>query len=173
MAPDKKKRRRDMWASIPWKRRTQIVNKIKRMPDGMHKTILLLAFEDGLSTAEIHELAKSRPDLYSRKHKPISKRRVLQIIAEHVPDYNAYKKKTEPKGRDDHQAYTWTHRADKVRCAFCGSQERLEWHHMIPVFLGGTAEDPNMVCLCYTCHRAVTAYQKRVFPEAFAPKGED
>ena len=168
------KRRRDMWANIPWSRRAQIVSRAKRMPDGMHKTILLLAFEDGMSTQEIHDLAKNRPDLYSRNHKPVSKRRVLQIIAEHVPDYNAYQKKGEHKERSDHYKFNWAHRDDKVRCAFCGATNKLEWHHMIPVFLGGTADGPNMVCLCHPCHKAVTAYQKEKFPEAFAAgKGND
>lgn len=42
---------------------------------------------------------------------------------------------------------------------------------MIPVFLGGTADDPNMVCVCHDCHKAVTAYQKQLFPGAFEENG--
>ena len=162
-----KKHKRDMWANIPWNRRVQIVDKAYRMPPGLRRTIVLLAFEDGLSTADIAELAESRPDLYSRNHRPISKRRVLQIIAEEVPDYNAYQIHREPKTRDGHNAFAWHNRAGKIRCANCGATDDLEWHHMIPAFLGGTAEPENMVCLCEECHKAVTRYQSRLFPDEF------
>ena len=163
-----KQRRRDMWANIPWQRRAAIVRKAKKQPPSRDRTIVLLAFQDGLSTAEIAELAKTRDDLMSRNHRPISKRSVLRVIAQEVPDYNAYQKK-HPEGhqRKDHYAFIWRNSGRKVRCANCGSAENLEWHHMIPQFLGGTAEPENMVCLCKGCHDAVTAYQQRIFPEAF------
>ena len=84
-----KKRRRDMWANIPWERRAKIVKDIAYLPDGPRKRVLELAFIDGLSTAEI----EASGEVFSRNHRPMSKRRVLQIIAEEVPDYNAYQKK--------------------------------------------------------------------------------
>lgn len=168
------KRRRDMWASIPWQRRAAIVRKAKRQPPGRDRTIVLLAFQDGLSTAEIAELAKNRDDLMSRNHRPISARQVLKVIAQAVPDYNAYQKKHAAEHpRKDHCAFIWRNRGRKVKCANCGSTESLEWHHMIPQFLGGTAEPENMVCLCRGCHEAVTAYQQRVFPEAFEKQKTD
>lgn len=161
-----KKRRRDMWKNIPWERRAEIAKKIKRMKAGPRKRVLEMAFLEGLSTAEI----AATGEIVSRNHRPMSKRRVLQIIAEEVPDYNAYQIKAEPKGRKDHYAFLWTHRDKKEQCGICGSTERLEWHHMIPVFLGGTADEQNMICLCFKCHKAVTDYQKQLFPEAFGIK---
>lgn len=168
MAEGEKKRKRDMWKNIPWQRRAEIEQKIRRMPDGPRKRVLQLAFLEGMSTAEI---AKSG-EVVSRNHRPMSKRRALQIIAEEVPDYNAYQKKGAHEKRRDHHKFAWTHRDDKVRCAFCGETNALEWHHMIPQFLGGTAEDPNMVCLCKRCHEVVTEYQKRMFPDEFSGKGD-
>lgn len=164
----KKGQKRDMWKNIPWKRRAAIVKKAHRMPDGLRKTVVLLAFEEGLSTAEIAKAAEHREGLTSRNHRPISKRRALQIIAEEVPDYNAYQKK-HPKEhpRKDHFAFIWRNQGKKVRCALCESAENLEWHHMIPEFLGGTAEPENMVCLCHDCHVEVTNYQHGLFPEQF------
>lgn len=161
------KHKRDMWANVPWRRRAEIVDKAYRMPLGMRRTIVLLAFEDGLSTAEIAELAESRSDLYSRNHRPISKRRVLQIIAEEVPDYNAYQIHKEPKAREGHGSFIWQNRDKKIRCAICGAAKDLEWHHMIPAFLGGTAEPENMLCVCADCHDAITRYQSRLFPDEF------
>lgn len=163
----KKDHKRDMWANIPWQRRAEIVEEAKQMPDGMRRTIVLLAFEDGMSTAEIADEAKSRDDMISRNHRPVSKRRVLQIIAEEVPDYNAYQIHREPKHREGHTKFIWHNRERGLSCANCGARENLEWHHMIPAFLGGTAEPENMICLCEECHSAVTAYARRLFPERF------
>lgn len=152
--------KRDMWKNIPWQRRNQIKNQIWKMPNGIRKEILALAFIDGLSTAEIEELAKTRTDLYSRNNRPISRRRVLQIIAEEVPDYNSYRKHNQQKGRKDHGKFVRNHQ--KTDCVLCGSSESVEFHHMIPVALGGTAEPENMICLCKQCHDAVSAYQARI-----------
>ena len=152
--------KRDMWKNITWKRRNQIRDKIWDMPDGIRKTILTLAFLDEMSTAEIEELAKTRSDLHSRNHRPISRRRILQIIAEEIPDYNAYRKHNQNQGRKDHSEFIRNHK--KTDCVLCGSSESVEFHHMIPVALGGTAEPENMICLCKECHNAVSAYQARI-----------
>ena len=157
-----------MWKNIPWERRAEIARKVKRMPAGPRRRVLELAFLEGLSTAEIERTG----EIISRNHRPMSKRRILQIIAEEVPDYNAYQIHADKPTRKGHGSFTWHNRGRKVRCAVCGSDKRLEWHHMIPAFLGGTAEPENMVCLCGDCHDAITAYQQRVFPEHFKRKTE-
>lgn len=157
-------RKRDMWKAIPWERRAEIEKQILKMPECRNKEILRLAFIENLSTADIAERAKTDMRLHSRNHKPISKRRVLQIISEYVPDYNAYQDHSQKyKPRKDHSSFAWHYK--KERCANCGSTERLEWHHMIPVALGGTAEPENMICLCHECHQDVTAYHRRIMPE--------
>ena len=164
-----KSRNRDMWKAIPWERRAEIAKQIKRMPECRNKEILRLAFIENLSTADIAERAKTDVSLWSRNHKPISKRRVLQIISEYVPDYNAYQDHSGKTGlHKDHGKYHWSHK--KERCASCGATESLEWHHMIPAFLGGTAEEQNMICLCMDCHRTVTEYHRKLYPEHFKSK---
>lgn len=160
-----KTRSRDMWKNIPWERRAEIANKIKRMPDGMRKEVLRLAFIENYSTADIEEAAKSNPLLYGRNHKPIGKRRALQIIAEEIPDYNAYQIRGKTWKRKDHFRYMAEH--EKTRCANCGRTERLEWHHMIPIFLGGKGDPENLICLCKDCHEAISAYHKRIYAEHF------
>lgn len=40
------------------------------------------------------------------------------------------------------------------KCVNCGSQDRVEFHHIVPVALGGTDAPSNVVPLCYTCHKA-------------------
>ena len=159
-----------MWKNIPWERRAEIADQIRRMPDGFRKQILQLAFIEGMSTADIANFADKHQCLITRNRRPISKRRVLQIIAEEVPDYNAYQIKgtAEKKRRKDHESFIWHN--EKKFCVNCGAESNLEWHHMIPAFLGGTAEPENMVCLCDRCHDAITAYQRRLYPEHFKAK---
>lgn len=162
----KNRARRDMWKAIPQNRLKQIRRKINGMPDGRDKTILTLAFIHGLTTTEICMLAKERADLSSRNHKPISRRRIQQIILLYVPDANSYQDHSQKeKPHNDHNRFAWNHQ--KERCALCGETDRLEWHHMIPAALGGTAEPENMVCLCHGCHQAVSAYQRRLMPDKF------
>lgn len=37
-------------------------------------------------------------------------------------------------------------------CCNCGSEEDLQYHHIVPLALGGRDIISNMCCLCYDCH---------------------
>ena len=164
----KDRQRRDMWKAIPHNRMAEIQYKIMDMKPSRDRKILELAFIHGLTTTEISEAAKNDPELESRNHKPISHRRIQQIICCYVPDANAYQNHSQKdKPRKGHSSFAWHHK--KERCAICGSTERLEWHHMIPTFLGGTAEEGNMICLCHDCHRSVTEYHRKLYPDEMNP----
>lgn len=39
-------------------------------------------------------------------------------------------------------------------CVNCGSGEMVEYHHVVPLSLGGTNSLTNIVPLCYACHKA-------------------
>lgn len=41
---------------------------------------------------------------------------------------------------------------DNYTCQKCGSTEKLECHHKIPVVNGGTNELSNLITLCHDCH---------------------
>ena len=47
--------------------------------------------------------------------------------------------------------------AEKVGtvCALCGSDDKVEFHHILPVFLGGPNIPANIIPLCFACHKAV------------------
>jgi hypothetical protein len=47
--------------------------------------------------------------------------------------------------------FVW--RRDGGRCAQCGSQERLEFDHIIPVIKGGGNTERNVQLLCEACNR--------------------
>lgn len=44
-------------------------------------------------------------------------------------------------------------RRDNGRCVTCGSQERLEFDHVIPVAMGGSSTARNIQLLCEQCNR--------------------
>ena len=39
-------------------------------------------------------------------------------------------------------------------CVNCGSSEYIEYHHIVPLFLGGSNNFSNIVPLCNRCHKA-------------------
>jgi 5-methylcytosine-specific restriction endonuclease McrA len=43
---------------------------------------------------------------------------------------------------------------DKGQCVKCGSQERLEFDHIIPVVRGGSNTERNIQLLCELCNRS-------------------
>lgn len=50
----------------------------------------------------------------------------------------------------------WEYAARKHQvCFFCGSNENLEHHHIIPVSEGGDNSYQNLISLCFSCHKKV------------------
>lgn len=39
-------------------------------------------------------------------------------------------------------------------CCNCGSKKSIEYHHIVPLKLGGTNRTTNIVPLCHKCHKA-------------------
>ena len=39
------------------------------------------------------------------------------------------------------------------KCANCGSNLDVDYHHVVPLALGGTNRRSNIVPLCYSCHK--------------------
>lgn len=47
-------------------------------------------------------------------------------------------------------------------CVNCGSMEDVEYHHVVPLCIGGNDVATNMIPLCRICHRAVTEHEQRL-----------
>ena len=159
----KEHRKRDMWKNIPWKVRHEIEERINGMTDGIRKTICTLAFIDDMSTTDIASFCIDN-GILSRNHKPYSRRRIQQIIAECIPEYNMFQKHTE-RAKKRAQHHKIREKLTKTFCGKCGCTENLELHHMTPLFLGGTDSDENLLWLCHECHSKVTKYQQQQWKE--------
>lgn len=44
---------------------------------------------------------------------------------------------------------------DEGRCLKCGRTNKLEVHHLFPVYLGGIDSASNLITLCKSCHKGV------------------
>ena len=42
-----------------------------------------------------------------------------------------------------------------LKCGGCESVENLEYHHIVPIALGGSNLLTNYVCLCNNCHKTI------------------
>ena len=53
---------------------------------------------------------------------------------------------------DSVRLFVW--QRDRGQCVKCGSQQRLEFDHIIPVVKGGSSSERNVQLLCETCNRS-------------------
>lgn len=64
-------------------------------------------------------------------------------------------KKTDERKEYDRMRFDGTlARACGTECVNCGSHENIEYHHIVPLLLGGTNKVWNIVPLCHQCHKA-------------------
>ena len=42
-----------------------------------------------------------------------------------------------------------------LECCNCGSKNNLEYHHIVPIALGGLDDISNICCLCNQCHHLI------------------
>jgi 5-methylcytosine-specific restriction endonuclease McrA len=53
---------------------------------------------------------------------------------------------------DSVRLFVW--QRDKGQCVKCGSRERLEFDHIIPIIAGGSNTERNIQLLCESCNRS-------------------
>lgn len=55
----------------------------------------------------------------------------------------------------------WKDADGEIRCVSCGSNENIEWHHAIPIEVGGKDVITNLVPACHSCHMAAHGWQDK------------
>ena len=71
----------------------------------------------------------------------------------HQADYGVQRSSSTPRESisDEVKVFVW--QRDCGGCAKCGSQERLEFDHIIPLAMGGSNTARNLQLLCESCNR--------------------
>ena len=130
------------------------------------KKILTYFLCDNLSAQAI--CRKQDPDIvcYSnrKKGKPLSTTSILRVIYSYFPQFEG-RNQNSTMGNKRVELMRKREKQESghiKQCAFCGSKNNLEEHHMIPLFLGGTNDDDNLIFLCKKCHRSVSNYQAKL-----------
>lgn len=118
--------------------------------------ILRYAYIDNLSAESIYKL--KNPKLISisnhDKGKLLSAGSIRRIVKKYNLVYERNKKITSNVKRRNESFSSFKNekkRRPKI-CACCGSKEKLNLHHIIPISIGGTNEYYNLVYLCKDCH---------------------
>lgn len=130
------------------------------------KKIMTYFFVDNISASAIAR--KRDPDIVgfgNRSHGlPLSAGSILQIIYDYFPQLQGrMSNSTEGNKRVEKIRKREKQASPHIKqCAFCGNQNNLEEHHMIPLYLGGTNDDRNLVFLCHDCHKTVSNYQTKL-----------
>jgi len=128
------------------------------------KAILEYFVRDNISAQAIARKRNPKIVCYGNrsKGKPLSTTSILRIIYEYFPDLKSRQKSAKGNKRVELIRKREKEKSPHIsQCAFCGESNALEEHHMIPLFMGGTNDDDNLVFLCRACHRRVTKYQQR------------
>lgn len=162
------------WRSISVQERIEASKYIDKMECNTReqiraKAILTYFVNENMSAQAISKLDDPRIVVFSnrKKGKRLSGGSILEIIYQHFPDWRG----RQCAGVSNRKRVDLIRKREKQQsphikqCAFCGNTEKLEEHHMIPLFMGGTNDDRNLIFLCHKCHLEVTKYQRRLHKE--------
>lgn len=147
--------------NVPWQVMTDIKNKIQEMPSSNEKSILTLYFIEGKRPQDIIGYCEEH-NIKSRNGTFYTTRSIQNIVSKHFPEVKQYRKHNlDNEKRREHFKYVRTHK--KVPCGRCGNEAKIEYHHMIPLEIGGETVPENMVCLCQKCHQETSIYYRQLF----------
>ena len=137
----------------------------QNMIEKRDKKILQYVFVENLSAEAISRL--NDPDIvcFSNRNKgnSLSGCSILECLYKYFPELRNKEPMHKQKSRDSRIELRMKRKkkaAEHIKqCAFCGTKKNLEEHHMIPLSMGGTNDELNLIFLCKDCHKAVTSYQ--------------
>ncbi len=153
------------WRTITFEERIHYVKEFDKIKDEISerdRKILQYFLCDNLSASAISR--KNDPDIICvgnrNKGKPLSPGSILEIVYKHFPNLKKPKKRRTDDKRVELIRKRQKKKSEHIKaCAFCGNNDRLEEHHMIPLMMGGTNDERNLIFLCHDCHILATRYQ--------------
>lgn len=163
------------WRSLTFDERFEAIKKIETIEENSReqiraKAILTYFVKDNMNASSISRLNDNRIVSFCHKTylKPLTASSILEVVYQYFPEW---------RGKQMQQGVSKKNRVDLIKkrrffasphimqCAFCGSKNNLEEHHMIPLFMGGTNDDENLIFLCEKCHKGVSNYQYQLRKE--------
>jgi hypothetical protein len=89
------------------------------------------------------------------KHKVLSRERAFRKMQQEVDAFENFERLSSvPREPVAAAVRMFVWQRDGGKCVRCGSQERLEFDHIIPVVKGGSSTERNIQLLCETCNRS-------------------
>lgn len=118
-------------------------------------SLMFWVFRNKVIKVEGWETANREEVVARVKHKVLSEDKVFQKMKSEIELFEKLEKMP-PKHRresipDDVRVFVW--RRDEGRCVRCGSQEKIELDHIIPLAKGGSNTARNVQVLCERCNR--------------------
>lgn len=156
--------RENGWRSISLDERLRAMAYFNLIKDDIckrDKKIIYYVLYENLSALAIAR--RNDPDIVglgNRSYgKPLSAGSILEVFYKYFPHLKRQRKDTENKRVELIMKRKKSESPHIKACAFCGCHDRLEEHHMIPLMMGGTNDDRNLIFLCHDCHLQATKYQ--------------
>lgn len=118
-------------------------------------------------TPEIGELRKIAckhcGSEFEREHRGRNYKRICQRCQRAIWAVNKQVRRGRPVSLD-----VWIEalKAFQCRCAYCGSAQRIEIEHFVPVVLGGTSDPGNILPACRSCNARKNATPPEVWLSA-------
>jgi hypothetical protein len=111
----------------------------------------------GIFPKRYSDVSRERPEelVLRIKHAVLTEERAFEKLRREVAAFEAFER-LDPTPREpipEHvKMFVW--QRDEGRCVKCGSQERLEYDHVIALAKGGSNTERNLQLLCEACNRA-------------------
>ena len=102
---------------------------------------------------EAFEREEIKQNIYKRERKKMIERETLDELITEGKIFNVYTKKDGNRTAIPMDIASAVWNRDGGRCCICGSNEKLEFDHIIPISKGGATTFRNLQLLCEKCNR--------------------
>jgi hypothetical protein len=115
----------------------------------------LWLFRDYLVRVPEPVLPAEEPELLVRiKHAVLREEKAFTRLRQQVQAFETFERAAHNRREpipEEVRMFVW--RRDEGKCVRCGSRQRLEFDHIIPVAEGGSTSERNIELLCEVCNR--------------------